>query len=142
MDSSKSSFDTIPIINSAHSFVDQVAVISHGEQFTYGQLLDASGRAATKLLGGETNLAEARIAFLVKPGFEYVATQWGVWRAGGVAVPLAIMHPPAELAYAIEDSDASVVVAEKCFENIARPLAEQRGLRLGHDIHDMVYRLK
>ena len=47
-----------------------------------------------RLLGRDaTDLAEARVAFLVPPGFDHVAVQWGIWRAGGIAVPLATSHP-------------------------------------------------
>jgi hypothetical protein len=30
------------------------------------------------------------MAFVVAPGFHWVAVQWGIWRAGGVAVPLPL----------------------------------------------------
>ena len=49
------------------------------------------------------DLDQARVAFFVQPGFEYVAVQRGIWRAGGVAVPLAASHPPPELDYVIRD---------------------------------------
>src|SRR2546426_10859175 len=37
-------------------------------------------------------------------------SQWGIWRAGGVAVPLAVSHPPPELEYVIRDAEAEIVV--------------------------------
>jgi malonyl-CoA/methylmalonyl-CoA synthetase len=52
--------------------------------------------------------------------------QRGIWRAGGVAVPLAVSHPPAELEYVIRDSGASVVVAGPGFEDVARAAREGR----------------
>jgi malonyl-CoA/methylmalonyl-CoA synthetase len=55
------------------------------------------------------------VAFLAPPGFAYVATQWGIWRAGGIAVPLAVAHPPPELEYVIRDADAEVVVVHPDF---------------------------
>ena len=58
------------------------------------------------------DLNEARVAFLVAPGFDHVAIQWGIWRAGGIAVPLPLSHPPAELEYLIRDSEASIVIAD------------------------------
>ena len=64
------------------------------------------------LLDGRDDLNEARVAFLVTPGFDYVAVQWGIWRAGGIAVPLPMSHPPAELEYLVRDSEASIVVAD------------------------------
>src|SRR5690606_9279845 len=60
---------------------------------------------------------------------EYPAVQWGIWRAGGVAVPLCTLHPANELAYVIEDSDASVVVAHPQYEELLRPIAEELGRR-------------
>lgn len=119
----------IAIIERASLHRDRIAVSAAGRKHTYDELLDASARVASALLDGSNDLREGRVAFLVQPGFNYVAAQWGIWRAGGIAVPLAVMHPPAELAYAIEDSDASIVVADETFEPIARPLAEQRGAR-------------
>ena len=62
------------------------------------------------LLAGAPDLTEGRVAFLVPPGFEYVAVQWGIWRAGGMAVPFAVSHPEAELEYTVDDADASIVV--------------------------------
>ena len=59
-----------------------------------------------------SDLDQARVAFFVQPGFEYVAVQRGIWRAGGVAVPLAVSHPPPELEYVIRDAGAAVVVGE------------------------------
>ena len=48
----------------------------------------------------------------------------GVLEAGGVAVPLAVSHPPAELEYVIKDTAASVVVAGPGFESVLAPLAK------------------
>jgi malonyl-CoA/methylmalonyl-CoA synthetase len=56
------------------------------------------------------DLADARVAFLVPPSFAFVAVQRGIWRAGGIAVPLAVSHPPAELDHVVRDSGASIVV--------------------------------
>jgi len=44
--------------------------------------------------------------------------QWGVWRAGGVAVPLAVSHPPAELEYVIRDAEAETVVVHGEFATV------------------------
>lgn len=107
----------------------RVAVTAGGADRTYGELLECSARIAGALLGGAGDLAEQRVAYLVEPGFHYVATQWGIWRAGGVAVPLAISHPAPELEYTIEDSGASIVVAQPDLAERVRPIAEARGLR-------------
>ncbi|HVH09229.1 MAG TPA: acyl-CoA synthetase [Gemmatimonadales bacterium] len=100
------------LVARAARYADRTAIDAVEGTFTYRELLSASARVAACLLGSTDDLREARVAFLTSPGFGYVATQWGVWRAGGVAVPLATSHPPPELDYVIRDSDAAVVVAD------------------------------
>ena len=100
------------LVARAQQYPERTAIGAAEGTFTYRDLLDASARVAGGLLRGEDDLGETRVAFLVSPGFGHVATQWGIWRAGGVAVPLATSHPPPELDYVIRDSDAGVVVAD------------------------------
>jgi len=78
---------------------------------------------AGKLLGDNANLNQTRVAFLVAPGFGYAAVQRGIWRAGGVAVPLAVSHPPAELEYVVRDTDAAIVVADASLRDVGKALA-------------------
>ncbi|MGH6693285.1 MAG: AMP-binding protein, partial [Gammaproteobacteria bacterium] len=89
---------------------DRTAIMATDGTFTYGALLDASARVAGHLAPGGGDLAEQRVALLAPPSFAYVAAQWGIWRAGGVVVPLATSHPPAELEYTIRDAEASAVM--------------------------------
>ena len=119
----------LPLVARARAHADRLALVDAAGEHRYGELLDASARIAAALLDGRGDLEEARIAFLVPPSFEYAAVQWGVWRAGGIAVPLAVSHPPAELEYAIGDADAAVVVAHPHFAETLRPLAEAHGAR-------------
>ncbi|HEX7024847.1 MAG TPA: acyl-CoA synthetase, partial [Gemmatimonadales bacterium] len=58
------------------------------------------------------------------------AVQWGIWRAGGIAVPLAQSHPPAELDYVIRDADAEIVVTDPASAALLVPLARAAGRRL------------
>ena len=99
------------------------AIIAADGVFTYDDLDDASKRVAGSLLADNDDLNQTRVAFLVHPSFAYAAVQRGIWRAGGVAVPLAVSHPPAELEYVIRDSGASVVVADKASAATLMPIA-------------------
>jgi malonyl-CoA/methylmalonyl-CoA synthetase len=85
---------------------------------------------ASALLVTTPDLGEARVALLVPPGWHYVAAQWGIWRAGGVVVPLAVSHPPAELAYTIADAQADVIVAHPEFADRVDRIAAARGVRV------------
>jgi malonyl-CoA/methylmalonyl-CoA synthetase len=78
--------------------------------FSYHDLAQAAARVAAELTGGQKDLAERRVAFLVPPSFAYVVISRGIWLAGGVAVPLAVSHPSAELEHVIRDAGASIVV--------------------------------
>ena len=102
----------------------RTAIIAADGTFTYDQLDDASRRVAGALLGDNADLNQTRVAFFVPPSFAYAAVQRGIWRAGGVAVPLAISHPPAELDYVIHDSGASVVVSDPASATMLMPLAK------------------
>jgi len=106
------------------------AIIANDGTFTYEQLDDASRRVASALLAGREDLDQDRVAFLVPPSFAYAATQRGIWRAGGVAVPLAVSHPPAELEYVIQDAGARIIVGDPAYAGTLGPLATQLGARL------------
>ncbi len=107
----------------------RAAIIADGRAYSYDELDAASQCVAGKLLGDNDDLKETRVAFLVAPGFAYAATQRGIWRAGGVAVPLAVSHPPAELEYMIRDADASVLVADAPHRDAGRALARSARAR-------------
>jgi len=99
------------------------AIIAVDGVFTYDDLDDASKRVAGSLLADNDDLNQTRVAFLVHPSFAYAAVQRGIWRAGGVAVPLAVSHPPAELEYVIRDSGAGVVAADEASAATLMPIA-------------------
>src|SRR6476661_1903357 len=87
------------------------AIVAADGTYSYTDLDTASRRVAAALLGREDDLQQARVAFQLAPSFAYAAVQRGIWRAGGVAVPLAVSHPAAELEYVVRDAAASIVVA-------------------------------
>jgi malonyl-CoA/methylmalonyl-CoA synthetase len=121
---------SLALIERATAHGRRRALIARDGTWTYADLLAASARFAATLLADRRDLAEARVAFLVSPSCAYVGTQWGIWRAGGIAVPLCVSHPAAELAYVIDDAEASIVVADPELAPRVQPLVAARGLRL------------
>src|SRR5690606_33043870 len=95
----------------AESRGDAPAIIKDSQSRSYADLLNASERFASALLDGKQDLDGDRVAFLVPSGFDYAAVQQGIWRAGGVAVPLSQSATRLENEYVLGDSQASVVVA-------------------------------
>ena len=98
------------IVGRASAHFTRTAIIDATRSYTYRELDASSACVARHLLGNRRDLQEARVAFLISPGFEHVAVQWGIWRAGAVAVPLPVTHPAAELDYLIRDAGAAFVV--------------------------------
>lgn len=114
----------IPLIDHAEKNWQKTAVIANNRVYKYEELSLASCRVASHLLQNERDLQEKRVAFLIPPGFHHVAVQWGVWRAGGVCVPLSLSHPRPELEYVIRDSGAEIVMAHPDFAERLRPLKD------------------
>ncbi|MEO5739021.1 MAG: acyl-CoA synthetase [Vicinamibacterales bacterium] len=127
-----------PIVARACAHGTRVAIHDRNGTYTYEQLDRASSDVATCLLDGRDDLNEARVAFLVTPGFDYVAAQWGIWRAGGIAVPLPMSHPPAELEYLVRDSEAAIVIADSENASLAEPLSTLSGARF-HSIDALTH---
>ena len=100
----------LQLISRARLHSDRTAVLADGGEFRYSDLLQASAAVATALLDGAPDLAEARVAFIAPAGFAYLAIQWGIWRAGGVAVPLSTSVTPPEMAHVLRDSGATLAV--------------------------------
>jgi malonyl-CoA/methylmalonyl-CoA synthetase len=119
-----------PLIARAHRFRGRRAVVDTHGSFTYNELLDASSCVATALLAGRQDLREERVAFLMTPGFPWVAVQWGIWRAGGVAVPLPLNATRPELDYLVDDTEASTLLLDTEAESLRAPLAAARIIRV------------
>jgi malonyl-CoA/methylmalonyl-CoA synthetase len=106
-------------------------IVAPDGTFTAADLERASARVAAALRDAAAGdeLREGRVAFMLPPGFAYLATLRGIWQAGGVAVPLAVSHPPAELEYAIRDADAMFVVGDGAAAATLEPIARVAGAR-------------
>lgn len=118
------------LIRNAHKHLNRTAIKSEGNSYSYNDLLKESEKIAVHLLNGQKDLNEARIAFLVKPGMDYVRLQWGIWRAGGIAVPLCVKHPFSSIKYVLEDTQASSLIYGAEFEELLAPLKKTSSLRM------------
>ena len=121
---------SLELVARAEAHGPTTSIVSSEGLFTYEDLLTASGVGATRLLAGRDDLGGERICFLVPPGWAYVAVQWATWRAGGVAVPLATSHPPAELAYVLDDAEPEAVVAHPSAVGKLEDVAAERSIPL------------
>jgi malonyl-CoA/methylmalonyl-CoA synthetase len=118
----------LSLIARAEMHGSRTAIQDPSGTHSYYDLLSASAQAAAALLDGRSDLDEARVAFLTPPDFFYAAVQWGIWRAGGIAVPLAVNHPAGEWEYTLRDSGASAVVVGPSKEDAVREPARGAGV--------------
>jgi len=109
---------------------DRTAIIDERGGHTYAGLLQASARIASRLLGGSNDLREERVAFLAPPGFAWAAAWLGIWRAGGIAVPLSPQHPLPEIDFVVENSRAHLLLVDSELGDVIRGLTPGRSAKV------------
>jgi malonyl-CoA/methylmalonyl-CoA synthetase len=102
--------------------------------FTYAQVVDRADRVASALLEGRASLDGERVALLVSPGADFVASFFGVLRAGGVAVVLSSVHPAPETRYFCEDAGVRTVIASADLVSHVAFLAPERRVLLAEPL--------
>jgi len=120
----------LQVIGQAQNHRNKQAIISNNKSYSYQDLLNSSAAVAAHLLEGLEDLKEARVTFLIAPSFEYTAIKWGIWRAGGVSVPLCVLHPLPSLQYVIENSQSSILIVDQQHFEMLAPLAKEQNIRL------------
>lgn len=133
---------SIILTQRAEQHGERRAIVASEGEFTYRELLETSGRVASFLLDGTADLKERPVSFLAPPGFQYTAIQWGIWRAGGIAVPLSLFHPRPELEYVIADTKPAMLLAHPDFLGRLSSLALEHGIALASGTEAMSAPLK
>ena len=88
---------------------DKVALFEGDNAFTYAQIESRVVQFASGLLAGRGDLEEARVAFLIPAGVDYVTVLHGVWRAGGVAIPLNVASAESEWEHCLTSAGVTQV---------------------------------
>jgi malonyl-CoA/methylmalonyl-CoA synthetase len=122
--------EELPLISRARTHADRVALEKGRASYSYADLLTRSEDVATALLDGADDLNEDRVAFLIPTGIHYTAVQWGIWRAGGVAMPLCLSATEPEWEYALTDSDSTIVVCTREQVDKIQPLCQRLDRRI------------
>lgn len=100
----------LAVIRQAASHAERPAIESAAGIITYRGLIDRATGLAGRLLAGGRDLEETRVALGLPAAADLVAGLWGVWQAGGVAVPLSMSGTIPEITSLLEDTAASAVV--------------------------------
>ena len=99
---------------SSRQFPGRTAVVCGDQRFSYAQFSDRTARQAGALLALGLKTGD-RVAFLSANCHRLLEGYYGVLEAGGVLLPLNIRLAPAELAYILNDSEATVLFFEQQF---------------------------
>lgn len=119
----------LPIIEQIKNQGNKVAIYAGDSIYSYDQLINESKFFSTCLLAEKNDLLEARVAFMVSPGFNYVKSLWAIWQSGGVAVPLCITHPLPSLEYVLEDTSAEYLIISREFYSILQPFIDKSNIK-------------
>lgn len=118
------------ITQQANQYKGRIAIREGDKAYSYEELKQAAGNASAFLMLEKDDLNGARIAFMVNPGLDYVAVQWGIWQAGGVAVPICLSYPEEAIRYYLEDSAAEMVICSPVYVELLQPLADQMQIQI------------
>jgi long-chain acyl-CoA synthetase len=100
-----------PVRTAAQRRPDRPALIAGDTVLTWANL-DSRVDAAAGRLAALTGASGERVALVLGNTVDFAVAYFGVLRAGRVAVPLNPGYTADELAYALSDSGASVVIAD------------------------------
>ena len=101
-----------PIQTAIRLAADKVAVIDGDASFTFRELHERCAKLAGALTGLGLNKGD-RVAILAGNSHRYIETYVGAPAAGFVVVPLNTRHAEPELKYALEDSEARVLIVDR-----------------------------
>ncbi|WP_437810923.1 AMP-binding protein [Sorangium sp. So ce1078] len=99
-----------------------------------GALLADSGRRAAGERASPRSLEGERILLLVPPGAAWVSAFLGTILAGGIALPLSPLYPPAELAWLASDAGVRRILAGDELAATVAPIAQGRAVLRVEDL--------
>ncbi|MBI5535472.1 MAG: AMP-binding protein [Deltaproteobacteria bacterium] len=105
---------------SALEYRHSAAVQEPGTIVPYSAIVHGARACASALLEGRDSLAGQRVALLASPGAGFVEAFFGILYAGGCAVVLSTLHPPAETAFFCSDAQVeTILVSASLAERVA-----------------------
>jgi amino acid adenylation domain-containing protein len=95
-----------------------IAVVFGGEQLTYRELDERSGRLAT-YLRSKGVVTGSLVPVCIERSLNMIIGIWGILKAGGTYVPIDPEYPPARIQYMITDTCGRVMLtSSSCVEKV------------------------
>ena len=107
----------IEILERTKEFKAETALIVEEKEITYSDLHLQSDLIASYLLNNKEDLYEEPIALLIEPDERYINVLWGIWKAGGIAIPLSLSAKQDELEHFLSDTRAKRIICSKTYRN-------------------------
>ncbi|KAH6832447.1 AMP-dependent synthetase and ligase family protein [Perilla frutescens var. hirtella] len=128
------------VVHRGSTAPQSIAIRSDKTSHTYHQLI-LSAKNISNLLanadiksvndpGQNNHLGGARVGIVAKPSPEFVAGVLGIWFSGGVAVPLALSYPEAELLHVMNDADITMILSTEDHQEIMKAVAAKTSAQL------------
>ena len=115
---------------SLNSNSDKIALMEGTRSHTYSEVNERINLFAAGVLGEEEDLKEERIAFFLPASLDYVTAMHGVWRAGGIAVPLNVASAVSELDHYLTCANVTRMVAGLQYHDSLRDLCNSLEIEL------------
>lgn len=109
---------------------NKIALVEGDSTHTYADVNQRIDKFATGLLKGKEDLQEERIAFFMPASLDYVTTMHGVWRAGGIAVPLNVSSAVSELDHYLSCARVTRMIANGKYQESLRELCANMNIEL------------
>ncbi|MBO8190488.1 long-chain fatty acid--CoA ligase [Streptomyces oryzae] len=115
------------LTESAWADGEHIAVRQDDRVLTYAQLNDTSARIATLLRAKGVRPGD-RVALVMPNVTDFLVAYYGILRFGGIAVPMNPLWKAREIAFALQDSGAAIVLAFPPFGYEAAKAAAETGV--------------
>ena len=116
-----------PLFNSNS---DKVALVEGENKHTYSEVNDRINLFSSGILGAKEDLNEERIAFFLPASLDYVTAMHGVWRAGGIAVPLNVASAVSELDHYLTCANVTRLIAGTQYHDSLKGLCNSLQIEL------------
>ena len=100
------------LFKNAKKNLKRIAITDKERSYSYQELMEISDLLSSGLLLNTSDLKEKRVGLFINPSFDYVATLWGIWKAGGVSVPLNLSATINELTHYIKETNINLIVVD------------------------------
>lgn len=109
---------------------DRIALVDGSLSYSYAELNQRIDRFAGGLISRAGDLRQERIAFFIPASLDYVTTMHGIWRAGGIAVPLNVASAVAELHHCLSSAGVTRMIANDAYQDSLRELCKELTIEL------------